>query len=289
MIPKGYERTSQKLKIQCPICGHFDWCLVAIDRKTALCKRKPSDRKWGDAGHYHEVVPSKNVGEHKAAPKSWTNTLPEIDAEAVFRELKADMNEHIIRHHAESLGVSEASLEAIGVGYYKRSTALAFPMRDPFTGKIVGIRLRAEDGRKWAYAGSKSGLFYDTRVLDEDFAVDTTTMYVCEGPTDTAALIDIGFEFVVGRPSCNDGNQKVVQLARSSGTRAIVIVSDTDEPGLAGADILASDVRGVVESVKVIQPTGGAKDARAWKSMGISRRRIESVISAVDEWSGILT
>lgn len=287
MIPNGYKRVTKANR--CPVCGKPDWCLVACDRTSAVCKRIASGSEFGRSGWYHDLVGTSTPGEYAPAPKSWTNTLPEIDAEAVFRELQGDLDPRLLEYHAEKLGLECVSLSAIGVGYYRRSTALAFPMRDPFTNKIVGIRLRNEDGRKWAYAGSKSGLFYDTRVVDDSFAFDTTTMYVCEGPTDTAALIDIGFEFVVGRPSCNDGNQKVSQLARITGAKAIVIVSDTDEPGLAGADILASDVRGVVESVKVIQPTGGAKDARAWKSMGISRRRMESVISAVDEWSGILT
>jgi len=287
VIPNGYKRVTRACR--CPVCGKPDWCLVAGDTTSAICKRIASDSEFGRSGWFHALIPGATPNKFVSAPKSWNNVKSEIDAEAVFRELQADMNGNILKHHAESLGVNGESLEAIGVGYYKRSTALAFPMRDPFTNKIVGIRLRNEDGRKWAYAGSKSGLFYDTRVIDDSFAFDTTTMYVCEGPTGTAALIDIGFEFVVSRPSCNDGNQKVSQLARITGAKAIVIVSDTDEPGLAGADILASDVRGVVESVKVIQPTGGAKDARAWKSMGISRRRMESVISAVDEWSGIPT
>lgn len=287
MIPNGYKRVTRSCR--CPVCGKPDWCLVARDGTTAICKRIESTREYSRCGWLHKIVESSISGEYKAAPKEWVNTLPEIDAEAVFRELHGDLRHETLSAAAANLGLDTDSMNAIGVGYYQHANALAFPMRDSFTNKIVGIRLRAENGRKWAYAGSKSGLFYDTRVLDDDFAVDTTTLYVCEGPTDTAALIGLGFEFVAGRPSCNDGNQKVSQLIRATRCKAVVIVSDSDEPGLAGADILAGEIRGMVESVKVIQPTGGAKDARAWKSMGISRRRMESVISAVDEWSGIPT
>lgn len=283
MIPNGYKRVTKSCK--CPVCGKPDWCLVACDRTSAVCKRIASGSEFGRSGWYHDLVGTSTPGEYAPAPKSWTNTLPEIDAETVFRELQGDLKPIRLSVCAASLGLDVDSMNAIGVGYYARADALAFPMRDPFTNKIVGIRLRAEDGRKWAYAGSKSGLFYDTRILDEDFAVDTTTMYVCEGPTDTAALIELGFEFVVGRPSCNDGNQKVAQLIRSTKCKAVVIVSDSDEPGLAGADILAGEIRGMVESVKVIQPTGGAKDARAWKQAGITKKRIESTAAAMSEWS----
>lgn len=69
---------------------------------------------------------------------------------------------------ADDLGVTPGSLRDLGIGYVPAvefksgiNTAgwWAFPERD-HKGEVVGLSLRAKDGRKVMYPGSKHGLFY---------------------------------------------------------------------------------------------------------------------------------
>lgn len=108
---------------------------------------------------------------------------------------------------------------------------------------------------------------------------------ICEGPTDCAALLDLGFD-VLGRPSCSGG----IDIVRSylAGKRAdVVIVADHDNdkvnpqgvtfnPGIDGALQLAKGLRGVAWSVKIIVPLG--KDVREWVGRGATRVAFESLI-----------
>jgi hypothetical protein len=81
-----------------------------------------------------------------------------------------------------------------------------FPMKDS-NGRIVGIRLRLPSGRKLAIKDGKEGLFYPGDLQPGG------RLLAAEGPTDTAALLDLGFS-AVGRPSCNGGIRHVLQLVR---------------------------------------------------------------------------
>ena len=59
-------------------------------------------------------------------------------------------------------------------------------------------------------------------------------MLICEGPTDTAALLDMGFANVVGRPSCTGGIKLLVELVCQRRSEEVVVVADGDEPGQGG-------------------------------------------------------
>jgi hypothetical protein len=65
-------------------------------------------------------------------------------------------------------------------------------------GEVVGIRLRNERG-KFAVRGSRQGVFVAGVPAQK-------TLFVCEGPTDTAAAVDLGL-FAVGRPNCCCGGR----------------------------------------------------------------------------------
>jgi len=142
---------------------------------------------------------------------------------------------------AESLGVSYKSLETLGAAKRDDQT-WAFPMRDP-KGVIVGIRLRASNGSKFAVTGSHQGMFIPQ--------CDTQpTVFLPEGPTNTAAVISLG-KYAVGRPSSNGAVLSVAEFVKRSGCKRAVIVCDTDpdyvreggnhfNPGADGAELLAS-------------------------------------------------
>src|SRR5262249_55252691 len=137
------------------------------------------------------------------------------------------------------------------------------------------IRLRRNNGLKFAVKGSKQGLF-----IPSNQAASNSRLLICEGPTDTAAMLDMGFSNVVGRPSCTGGATLLAGLGRSRQPADIVIVADADEPGLHGADCLGSALVMYCRTLRVICPPGGMKDVRDWHRSGATRKDVESAILA---------
>lgn len=153
---------------------------------------------------------------------------------------------------AKSLGVSFDSLRALNVGW--DGEAWTFPMHDP-SGKTVGIRRRLPNGKKLSVKGGHEGLFVPNNLNGE------SPMFVCEGPTDTAAMLTLGFQ-AIGRPSCSGGTAYLVAICAK---RRTIIVADSDAPGLRGARLLEAKL----ENATVIVPP--AKDMRAWLLEGAAR------------------
>jgi hypothetical protein len=162
---------------------------------------------------------------------------------------------------AEQLGVSVESLERLGCGIDNKDR-LVFPMRNAHR-KIIGIRIRLTeqktlpDGRVLRYLmvkGGQNGLF-----LPDD--LETGTLFICEGCTDTAAVLSLGLA-AIGRPSCADGVELVRGFCQAAGITAAVVVGDNDEPGRIGAEKLASALVDVVSDVRIIYPADMFKDIR---------------------------
>lgn len=183
---------------------------------------------------------------------------------------------------ARLLGVTTASLHRLGAAWAGVHRAWTFPMRSK-DGELIGIRLRAEDGSKWAVTGSRQGLFVPSGNVPE-------RVLICEGPTDVAAMLDLGF-FAVGRPSCSGGEELLIPLVRK---RDVVIVSDRDEPkkrpdgsvfypGQEGATRLADRLVWYARGLKMIRPPK-AKDARAWVNAGATAGDVEMVIRDTAYW-----
>jgi hypothetical protein len=174
---------------------------------------------------------------------------------------------------AAQLGLSVEGLARLEIGWSADRQAWAFPMKD--LRQIVGIRLRSWTGRKWAVSGGREGLFipaglaYSGRLL------------VAEGPTDTAALLDLGYE-ALGRPSCTGGVKILVELVRSKRPKEVVVVADVDGHGAGqrGAESLAVALAPYCPSVRVIAPPDGIKDARDWKRAGATHDDIQAAIAA---------
>jgi DNA primase len=145
-------------------------------------------------------------------------------------------------------------------------------MTDP-DDQVMGIRLRFPDGKKLAIRGGREGLFIPTNVKFDQ------NLLICEGPTDTAALLDLGFN-VVGRPSCCGGTHLIVELVRRHWPLKVVIVSDSDIPGQRGANDLAETLVPYALTVCIIKPPDGIKDARDWKRYGATAANIQAAIEA---------
>jgi phage/plasmid primase-like uncharacterized protein len=144
-------------------------------------------------------------------------------------------------------------------------------MRDA-EGKVIGIRLRCpRTARKWALNGSKAGLIFDP----DSMAEPIDRLWVVEGPTDAAALLSIELD-VAGVPSAGGAADLLVALARRVRPSDVVIVADRDEAGQRGAERLR-DALLIVAPVRIVTPSIGIKDARAWVGSGVGRLTIEQV------------
>jgi hypothetical protein len=123
--------------------------------------------------------------------------------------------------------------------------------------KIIGIRRRFGDGHKRAITGSRNGLFIPAGLSKDK------PLFICEGPTDTAAALDLGFE-AIGRPNCDSKIDMTVRFARG---RRIMIVCDNDPPGREGAKKLAGELIKCCPAVKIIAPPAEGMDLRQWKTL----------------------
>ena len=158
-------------------------------------------------------------------------------------------------------------------------------------GNVVGIRLRRADGIKFAVRGSRQGIFLCTCERLAPAAAQTVanqanessqptvsgglssrTLFVCEGPTDTAAAVELGL-FAVGRPNCCCGGADIKIYARRHQCHRVVIISDNDKPGLDGARKVGLEIK--LPFAVYVPP---AKDLREFVRLGGTRAMIENTL-----------
>jgi hypothetical protein len=248
--------------------------LIAADGSAVICARKESAKRCGEAGWLHRL---RDNDFRPARPivrsVRLTTADPRPDLARFVAECQRAVDAVQLDALARSLGLSVHALMTLGIGWSAPHGAWSFPMVDA-AGRVLGIRLRRPNGFKFSVAGGKEGLFLP--------ALDATDrrLLVGEGPTDTAAQLDMGLHNVVGRPSCTGGVRLLVQLAQRRRPGEVVIVADADEAGLRGADNLASVLLAYVPAVRVIRPPTGIKDVRDWLRAGGTRRDVEAAIDA---------
>ena len=259
----------------CPICEKADWCLSAGptgNATAAICARIESDKRCGDAGWLHRLrhddgwpLRRRIVGTKKPMP-----TL--IDFFQFSRDCQLAVEADRLTELARSMGLSIASLRQLRVGWSECHRAWTFPMMDAKS-NVLGIRLRGLNGRKWSVKGGREGLFLPNELVDHD------RLLITEGPTDCAALLDLGFS-AVGRPNCRGGSRLLVELVQRRQPSEVVIVADGDQPGQLGASDLATRLIAYAPAVRVITPPPGVKDARQWKQQGVTH---DDVLARIGE------
>ena len=277
MIDQPFHRVSKRRP--CPVCEKPDWCLYAgdeTDPSTVICARVESEKRCGEAGWLHRLRDDDDEWRFRrrsvtTKPKAamgqrQTDVAKLADVMAVTTPLE------LLERLADSLGLTVGSLRRLRVGWSTRYRAWCFPMHDA-AGQVTGIRLRYPDGRKLSVRGGRESLFVPADLKPAG------RLFIAEGPTDTAALTDMGFP-AVGRPSCMGGVKHVVELVERLNVNEVVIVADDDAPGQRGANSLASVLRVYVPMVKVVSPPAGNKDVRAWKAAGATAGDIELVIAS---------
>ena len=104
---------------------------------------------------------------------------------------------------------------------------------------------------------------------------------VCEGPTDAAAAMALGYE-PIGRPSCSGSERHVVDTCKRMGYERVTVCADNDGPGVTGARRLANVLNAARISVRMVIP-GGYKDLRDWFRAGVTRETVDAAWSQ-SEW-----
>jgi hypothetical protein len=243
------------------------------DEFRTLCMRvespHPITLKSGELGWWHKF------GE---APTNWKPPVkevatPKIDVEAILDEWRQKTKPEWLYNLAGDLKVKPHSLLELNVAWAGAHKAWAFPMRDAWGG-FCGIRLRAQDGKKWSVTGSRSGIFLP-------FSTPQKRLWICEGGTDCAALLSMNL-FAIGRPSCSGGTDEINAAIRRLKIKEAVIISDNDEdkqiggrtynPGADGAKRLSE--RLIVPNCVITLP---CKDAREFLALKGDSSMLESL------------
>lgn len=244
----------------CPICGRPDWCTVS--ERLVLCMRVQSNRpSHNSMGGWLHPVGQQPV---KLPPKQ--PEAPRIDAAKVMEEISANDWPEMQRKLASSLGVSLLSLSAMGCAWSIAHHAWAFPMKSG-EGHTIGIRLRNEHGKKWAVPGSRQGLFIP-------FGDTHKRALICEGPTDCAAALTLGY-YAIGRPSCSGAIDHTRHALNRLKVKEVIIIADNDDPGAQGAATLARSI--ALPTATVVLP---AKDLRSYLNLGGTAELLASLIDS---------
>lgn len=104
-------------------------------------------------------------------------------------------------------------------------------------------------------------------------ALSAAALLIVEGPTDTAAAIDLGYR-VIGRPACVGCEDMIVQVVKSEPMVPVFIIADADEPGQRGARSLQAKLG----KAKII--TLPAKDLRAFVTSGGTNLLLNEILNA---------
>ena len=267
----------------CPVCGRTDGCLYAEDGSAALCSRIESAKLCGQpfAGGWLHIL-TDDYRKAKYVPKRKPPAPgPAVDWYKLESSYRANLMDSDFSGISKLFGVSMAALDELLIGWDPVKKAHTFPLKDG-RGNIIGIRLRLLNGKKFRVPGSKNGLFLPKSVKNDS----DEYLFICEGPTDTAALLDLGLSSI-GRASCGTGYQYIKEMIEHW-NRQVVVFADKDEakfapdgrkfyPGYDGGLKLARSIKPFVSSVRLIKPPL-KKDIRAWYQAGCTKAAVLALV-----------
>ena len=237
-----------------------------IGQHTVMCMRIVSDKQTelsdGEIAYFHPLEGARPVVaeiEHK--PEKTINTRKTLDSWSVHNRTHSRLK------LAAQLGVSDRALQMLECTKAPHYQTWGFPMRDGYN-EYTGIRLRHENGQKWAVPGSHQGIFIPQTTPQKE-------AFICEGPTDTAAALTMGL-FAIGRPSCCGGAAFIRTALQRLRVRAAIIIADNDDPGLRGAETMAAQV-GLPCAILVLP----AKDVREFVNGGGTAQDIRLLLRNV--------
>jgi len=307
------EWTAVTKRKPCPACEGTDWCawghsgLLKCERQDSAPTGMVLVSKKDGGGIF------RYIDERPAPPKpprrSCKKPVAAFDGEKEQVKFLAALTQEKLADLAATLGVTDASLAAIGCGWATKADlerlgawgkdwttrphgAFTFPERDG-EGRIVGFSLRPETGAKGAFSGDCGA--HRGVVVPHNLAGLPDPVLVVEGASDVAACLTMGLK-AVGRPSNASGAEDVAGLV--SGRKVVVLGENDckdhgDWPGREGAAGVASSLSELWgRPVPWRMPPKGAKDARDWLNQrvpeGLDLGDREATEQAGREWMGSL-
>lgn len=192
-----------------------------------------------------------------------------LDAWAYWEEWICRTGEKDVASLATVLGLEAETLDRLGC--IKIPNGWGFPMFNDEK-QVIGIRVRDGQGNKLAIKGSKSGIFAPMLGKAE------TVAYICEGPSDTAAALQLGF-YAIGRPSCLGQEEMIGRFVRRHGITKAVIVCDNDTKPEA-AKMVASGAERLRQALRITVKTWFPpfKDLRLFVNKGGTRDVVVSMV-----------
>jgi 5S rRNA maturation endonuclease (ribonuclease M5) len=146
------------------------------------------------------------------------------------------------------------------------------------TGAIIGTAYRRADGSKSSKKGGKRGLIVDWPLSAYAGTSKGNPLFVCEGASDTAALLGLGLD-AIGVPMAGANGEALAELVKD---RHVVLMTDSDTAGRRGSETLSRHIVGRATSVRVISPPHDVKDARDAVIAGASREDFLALAAAAE-------
>lgn len=249
---------------RCEICHRPDWCLITPS--GALCMRvvsnKPITLKDGSVGYIHDGQGAVPLVKEKPKPE------PVINSSKLLCEWRESNQSKPVTILADKLGVAASALLSLGATWASPHRAWAFGMKDGW-GNLIGIRLRSDDGHKWAVRGSHSGIFLPNVAPER-------TALICEGPTNCAAGVHLGY-FTIGIPSAGAGVPHLCAAIKRLGVRRVALICDNKDGDISFRSNPTIQNHLPVPSCLLVLP---CKDLRDFVQMGGTSGLLESIMQS---------
>ena len=235
------------------------------------CGENGSPKRFAELQGLEYVHTTISATTSPLVQKQWLNVE---QLEILLERYQNYKNTSVYYKLAQQLGLSVGTLHKLEIGYTSR--CFAFPMYDPDR-KLIGFRYRGWKGEKWAEKGSRNGLFIPRIEFD-----NTKPIYVTEGASDCMSALEMGMQ-AVGRPGNRQCESMLGDWLVREKFNDVVIFTDRDEPGWAGAIALADYlVSKKALCVRIIDPPEGYKDLRAWLNEGAMIQQVLELVASAD-------
>ena len=225
----------------CPICKKEDWCLIGTD--IVICMRITSQRSKsfadGSIGYIHQ----KEGGPEIRTPSQNRPEKLFVNSAEIAKKWAYQYGTESLNYLAKNLGICKATLVLLRCVKAPQHCVWGFPMRNG-RGEIIGIRMRHENGRKWCNPGGHNGLFIPNCTPQKE-------VVICEGPTDTAAVLHMGM-YAIGRFNCSGGIYQIQEFIREQKINRATIISDNDEDREINGTVVNPGIQGAIALSELI-------------------------------------
>ncbi len=267
----------------CLVCGKPDFCATGDGGEVLRCMREgsaPSGYKRLkanlDGGVVYGLEHRNGHGRHHPTGNGHAKPAPTPapDLQGVMDKARQALTDKRLAELAQATGVPAEAWRLLQPGWVEGDDLRALKARweGPYPsgawtfaefsgdGQLIGVSLRAVDGRKSSAKGGKRGL-----AVPRDIANRPDPVLIVEGASDVAAAMAMGL-CAVGRPMAKGG---VADLAKLLTGRDVLVLGERDGkadgswPGLAGAKFIAGKLASAwSRPVRWALPPDDAKDVR---------------------------